>query len=332
MQNRSTKLLIFLVAATFAIPAVQGSMSLALAQDRGSAQAFEALSETQRREFISLIELGLSAYDRGDFNRALRHFTDAYDIFEHPDVLYRIALTQERLGNDAEALQAYRSFLEQVPDADERGRIENTMRVIEGRLAALASRIRILTEPAGAQVYINDVAAEPVGATPLELPIEADQYTVFVRHKGYKSVEEVIEVPRGQTVVLRYALAPLEAGEAAKPSFAPAIVSGTLTLGAAALSAMYFVQMADHQRERQWLLDRYARSERGDEVNVLEEQIRTKKLRGGVSAGVAGIGLGATIYFVTRAMYAPTASLPPSTGWTVGMAEGGLQLRWSTDF
>ncbi|MFU8806364.1 MAG: tetratricopeptide repeat protein, partial [Bradymonadaceae bacterium] len=78
------------------------------AEDLTPEQAFEALSEAEKREFVGLIEAGVGAYDRGDFDRSLRFFMDAYDVFRHPDVVYRIALSHERLGEDAQALRFYR--------------------------------------------------------------------------------------------------------------------------------------------------------------------------------------------------------------------------------
>lgn len=303
-----------------------------LAQGASAAeQNFEALTESQRKQFVAFIEGGLEAYERGDFERALRFFTDAYDIFGHPDILYRIGLTHERLGQDGPALRFYRQFLEEVPDAEERGRIQNTMRVIEERLAAMASKMRIITEPAGAQVYINDIANGVAGTTPTELPMNAAQYKVIVRYEGYESIEELIEVPRGQTVVLRYVLKPLPR-EVERPSLVPAVGAGIIAVGASVLSPIYFTRAFRLDDEIRRNLDNLSRVE-GERLNrELSREREQHMTRGWVSAGVAAIGWGATIYFVTRSMSAGSAAIEAQPGWELGMTDGGVQLRWSTAF
>lgn len=305
----------------------------ALAQGASTAeQNFEALPESQRKQFVAFIEGGLEAYERGEFERALRFFTDAYDIFGHPDILYRIALTHERLGQDGPALRFYRQFLEEVPDAEERGRIENTMRVIEERLAAMASKMRIITEPSGARVYINDIANGVAGTTPTELPMNAAQYKVIVRYEGYESIEELIEVPRGQTVVLRYVLKPL-AREVERPSLVPAVGAGVIAVGATVLSPIYFTRVFRLDEEIQYNLDTVARHEGGEERHRTLTREREQYLtRGWISAGVAVIGWGAAIYFVDRSVSGGSAAIKAQPAWELGMTDGGVQLRWSTAF
>jgi tetratricopeptide (TPR) repeat protein len=223
---KRTHLFVFLVALT--TMTCFCATQTAFAQDAN--RSYKSLSKAEKKELASLIEAGKSAYDRGEFEKSLRYFQDAYDIFQHPDLLYRIGLCYERLGEDQEAVRYYRSFLKEVPDAKERGRIEKQIRVIEERLAEKASRIRINTDPTGAVVFINDEINGPAGYTPTELPVSAGNYKLIIKKEGYKDVVDTVDVPEGQTVQLKY---PLQAeGSATADGGGVSISKGPILLGA----------------------------------------------------------------------------------------------------
>ncbi|WP_164856290.1 PEGA domain-containing protein [Lujinxingia sediminis] len=172
-------------------------------------QIFDELSEAEKVELIELIDAGSAAYDDGLFQQAADSFHQAYELVPLPDFLYRLGLAYERLGEDARAVEYYRSFLNQVPQAEERGRIESTIEVIERRLAARAkTAVEVITRPEGARVYVDSKESGMRGVTPIDLNVEAGSYTLFIELEGYESVEERVQVPEGQTVVLRLGLEP----------------------------------------------------------------------------------------------------------------------------
>jgi tetratricopeptide (TPR) repeat protein len=171
------------------------------------AQSPPKLSASEKRELTSLMEAGQAAYERGEFERSLRYFQDAYELYAHPNLLYRIALSHEKLGHDKDAISFYRSFLEERPDTKKRGRIEQTIKVLEKRLADKQSVLRIKSNPAVATVYINETVNGASGTTPLEVPISPGTYKVIVKKEGYKTVEETVEVAEGETLSLSYSLA-----------------------------------------------------------------------------------------------------------------------------
>lgn len=172
-----------------------------------TAQAPKELSDSEKRELTSLMEAGQAAYERGEFERSLRYFTDAHELYAHPNLLYRIALSHEKLGNDEEAVSFYRQFLERRPDTKKRGRIEKTIKVLEERVADKQSLLRIKSSPAVATIFINETVNGASGTTPLEIPISPGTYTVIIKKEGYKTVEETVEVAEGETLSLSYSLA-----------------------------------------------------------------------------------------------------------------------------
>ncbi|WP_158542458.1 PEGA domain-containing protein [Lujinxingia litoralis] len=174
-----------------------------------AAEPFDALSEAEKVELIELIDSGTAAYDAGEFQTAVELFHRAYELAPLPDFLYRLGLAYERLGEDARAVEYYRSFLNAEPQAEERGRIESTIEVIEGRLARRArTSIEVITRPEGARVYVGSREDGMRGVTPIELNVEPGEYRLIVELEGYEVVEEQVQVPQGQRVVLRPGLTP----------------------------------------------------------------------------------------------------------------------------
>ncbi|MDH5673078.1 MAG: hypothetical protein OEZ06_13060 [Myxococcales bacterium] len=79
----------------------------------------------------ALFEAGRAAIDEGDYAGAHRYFSEAYDVSKRPQLLFNIANSAERLRRDDEALQLYRRFLEEVPDAANRAYVEGRIRALE---------------------------------------------------------------------------------------------------------------------------------------------------------------------------------------------------------
>lgn len=202
------------------------------------------LSADERERLKSLIETGRTAYEEGDFERSLAKFRQARDMLEHPDFVYRIALAHDRLGNVREAIEAYRQFLEMAPEAEERGKVERTIRELEQRLESRQPTLEITTIPTGAEVFV-DAESEPRGTTTMTLPIEPGTHQLRLSKQGFQVAERTVEVSPGETVSMQVELREKETGVASEdePSrtdragagLGPIITIGTsglLTVGA----------------------------------------------------------------------------------------------------
>lgn len=99
---------------------------------QASADAPSERAEQDDQEARDLFRLGKQAFDEGRFDRALMYFKDAHVLSHRAALLSNIGTALDRLRRDDEALEAYKSYLEQVPDAPNRGFIEERVRVIEG--------------------------------------------------------------------------------------------------------------------------------------------------------------------------------------------------------
>jgi len=62
---------------------------------------------------------------------ALKYFEEAYELSKRPELLYNIATTADRLRRDEAALSAYRQYLLELPEANNRGAVETRIATLE---------------------------------------------------------------------------------------------------------------------------------------------------------------------------------------------------------
>jgi tetratricopeptide (TPR) repeat protein len=143
---------------------------------QGAAPQAAAGTEADDKEARDLFQIGKDAFDEGRFERALKYFRDAYELSHRAALLSNIGTVLDRLRRDGEALDAYRSYLEQVPEAANRRQVEERIRIIESALARSqpappAPAAVVPTPPPGAA---NTHAQEPLVPTPAQTARAAD--------------------------------------------------------------------------------------------------------------------------------------------------------------
>jgi tetratricopeptide (TPR) repeat protein len=78
---------------------------------------------------------GSAQYDLGNYAAALEQFKKAYLHFEDPSILYNMAQCQRQLGDRAEAVKLYRSYLRNLPQAPNRAAVEATLSQLDKEVA-----------------------------------------------------------------------------------------------------------------------------------------------------------------------------------------------------
>jgi cytochrome c-type biogenesis protein CcmH/NrfG len=104
----------------------------ALAQTAAADPGSTAADDKEARD---LFQIGKDAFDEGRFERALKYFQDAYSLSHRAALLSNIGTAADRLRRDQEAVDAYKKYLEQVPQAPNRRLIEERIRIIESALS-----------------------------------------------------------------------------------------------------------------------------------------------------------------------------------------------------
>jgi tetratricopeptide (TPR) repeat protein len=103
---------------------------------RGQASRAQASEEVAARQEF---ELGREAYDHGSFANVLAHFERAYALQPRPELLYNVGRAADSDGRPGRAIEAYSSYLESNPDADNSA----LMRSVVARLFSFTKRLVI---------------------------------------------------------------------------------------------------------------------------------------------------------------------------------------------
>lgn len=142
-----------------------------------SARAEEKISAEARAHFEAGVAL-LQDPDGARFEEAYREFLAAYEGSKSPRVLGNVGLCAMKLERDAEAIDAYSRYLDEVPDIDpvEREQIRRDIITLKSGLV----RITIKVSPPGSKVL--DVRM-PVRGEPVTnvYAVSGDEVTIGVR-------------------------------------------------------------------------------------------------------------------------------------------------------
>ncbi len=81
-------------------------------------------------------ETGRNAYNAGDYVTAIHEFKQAEQLRPSPILDYNIGLANEKLGKRRVAVKYYRRYLEEQPNASNRGEVEQKVTALEAAIAS----------------------------------------------------------------------------------------------------------------------------------------------------------------------------------------------------
>ncbi|MFO0550998.1 MAG: TonB-dependent receptor [Polyangiaceae bacterium] len=158
-------------------------------------------------------ELGAELYAKGDFRGALEHFLASNRLVNNKNVVFNIARTFEKLGDQGtgdDAVRYYANAHRYYIDALQGETDAQTRAQLEGALAHLAPKVAVLsieTTPPGATVYIDRKDLGSRGKTPAPLALPPGRYKVIVEADGYEPAEvDAVEAKRGEATKVTLAL------------------------------------------------------------------------------------------------------------------------------
>jgi hypothetical protein len=166
----------------------------------------------------ALLTEGAALYAQGNYAEALFKFGAAYAIFPSPKLQFNIAQADRELGRTVEAIEAFETFLAQVPDAAPELASEAHQAVAD--LRAKLGRLNIHCPTPDSEVVVDGRLA---GNTPLAQPIwvTPGRHKVVIRHEGYSPLNVTVAAGEDRSVVFepsRNPIAPTKANGATVPS------------------------------------------------------------------------------------------------------------------
>jgi len=142
-----------------------------------TAHAEEKISAEARSHFEAGVSL-LQDPDGARYEEAYREFTAAYQLSKSPRVLGNVGLCAMKLERDAEAIEAYARYVEEVPDIDpvEREQIRRDLSPLKSGIV----RVTLSVSPPGAKVTDVRVAVRGEPVTNVYSP-SGDRITIGIR-------------------------------------------------------------------------------------------------------------------------------------------------------
>jgi len=187
--------------------------------------------EVARREARALFREGVRLLEAHDFPGALALFRSAYTKLPSARILLNIAGTLAEMGQDVEAANTYQEYLD-APDADPERRAE-VARVLV-RIDAKVATVRLATDPADAEVQIDDSAWAPA-VTRTRVRLTPGAHVIRARKDALGPIEEALDLAAGARrevlLVLRAPPPPPPAPEVLPPPPATIVAPAPVAAG-----------------------------------------------------------------------------------------------------
>jgi hypothetical protein len=201
-----------------------------------SAMAQEADANEARDRFLR----GQTAYQEGNYDRAIEEWQAAYAIDPRSRILYNLSQAFERAGRIVEAIRVLEDFLSRIEDGDP------VRETAIARLASMKERlrrtgIRVTGAPEGAEILVDD-ESWGLAPRPDAILVEPGPHKVELRLEGHKEFRAQVLVPAGETVEVAVEMA--QEGESRMPLI---LVSsgGGLVIAAVVVGAMGLAKAKD---------------------------------------------------------------------------------------
>jgi outer membrane receptor for ferrienterochelin and colicins len=148
-------------------------------------------------------QIAAEKYLQRDYRGALEHFLLSNRLVPNKNVVYNIARTYEQLQRFSDAYRYYTDALQSEPNEQRRKEIEASL----ARIAPKIAVVRVVTEPAGAAIYLDRRDLGSRGTTPRALGLKEGSYKVIVELEGYEpKSSEAVEAKLGTETTVELVL------------------------------------------------------------------------------------------------------------------------------
>lgn len=181
------------------------------------------------KKVLGLLKQANAHYDAKAYDKAMPLYKEAYALYPDPAMLYRIGETAEAMGQLREAAGYYDKVVAAMPDDP---KVATLAKRLPGLKAKVPPLIKLTSEPAGANVYKDNLSGEPIGSTPYEAEAKVGEAIYVLRRDGYETARRVVKhEPAGQQEI-HVAMVPVE-GQIKQPAVSEAPSGPSKTLNRA---------------------------------------------------------------------------------------------------
>ncbi len=135
--------------------------------------------------------------------RSLEAYVDSLQIVRSRNALFNAAIVLGQLERDHESFNYFSEYLA-IEGLSEADRADANRRRDE--LRPKVAVLELITEPAGALVFVDRKDLAPRGRTPIELAIPEGEHRLVFEREGFVAAELVRAAVRGETTIVKVAL------------------------------------------------------------------------------------------------------------------------------
>ncbi len=152
-------------------------------------------SKEKVKQALALIRDANDDLENKDYKYALEGYKEAYALYPTAILLYRMALSNDKLGNKAEAISLYNQYLASKKPSDKlKALSEARVTELEGVKTVSVS---IKSDPSGAEIY-SDLDGESLGETPRKVELGIGKQTLYLKLKGHEVYKLTTTVTKGK--------------------------------------------------------------------------------------------------------------------------------------
>ena len=152
-------------------------------------QAQERASNVVKKEAVK-------AFRAKDYERAAELFQELYGQTNNTNLLYNIGLCYSRAGNSAKAIDALTKFTTRVPSSKMVGKAQSMIEELKQNLTDEYINVLVRTEPADANLFLNERSGGKIGSTPHTLKLLPGSHVLLVDKEGYEVQKRTISVSK----------------------------------------------------------------------------------------------------------------------------------------
>ena len=166
--------------------------------------------DAQRRTAQIVKKEAVEAFKAKDYRQAAILFQELYMQTSNANLLYNVGLCQQRAGMDTEALESLEKFLTQAPNSRAVGKAKKMIAELKSVVNGELINVLVRSEPAGANVFVNQRSAGMVGVTPFTLKLMPGAHTIIVDTDGYEAQSRQVSLAKDSARELFFQLFPTD--------------------------------------------------------------------------------------------------------------------------
>ena len=153
---------------------------------------------------------GVKAYKSKKYEEAATLFLEAYSLDPRANLLYNIAIAHKDAGDYLKAQGFYRRYLEEMPEARNRGEVEAAIEDLQQLLAMQTASVNI-DAPDDLNVFVDDEKTAKC-TTPCTISLFPGEHSVTLRGEGIQEESKSLTAEAASVMTLSFEANPLNDG------------------------------------------------------------------------------------------------------------------------